>query len=246
MLNEQGQRRNFEQMMNIFVIPEMKRRQESGKIPKLFNLWATQIIFLKKLKPIIRLNTECKILFTAKVEDGCFKEKGLEIRMNHIESVDDIKVTGGDGNKKHFSMVRIRDIWYYTFNFGYNKQRAKDIFKSAKEFYFSAKNDYRSKRWRPFISNICTTSELLAKSQLIQLPHIEDFKTHGYLQSEYNKWYKLGNVESEYRELLNEVFELRDKARYSESEFKISESKAKNFLSHATSMLNYIDNILNN
>lgn len=239
MLSAEIQQRAFSQIMSIYVLPEIRSRQEKKKIPKPFNLFAAQIIFRKRQGNIIRLNEECKLMFVGKTKEGVKVKKGEKFGLDKIKAVENIKIIEEDGNEAHISIVRLGKTYYYNFDFRYDKRCAKNILNAAAEFLQAAKDDCQAKRWRPFTENMFLVGELLIRAELTLLPYIKtESKKHEYWRVEYNKWFKLRNTTPERKNFLNEVYGLRDKARYSESNFKIHHNKAKNFLRITTSMLN--------
>jgi len=222
--------RTFDQVMSIFILPEVQKRQNEKKIPKPFNLFAAQIIFRQNKKPLIRLNGETKVKFIAKVTKDTRIKKGIITPINKIEDIKKIELIEEDGNEAHITMIRVINSWKFTYDFRYNKQKARNIIEIAKEFSKSAKDDFNKKRWRPFIENLFLVTESLVKAELILHPIHPEAKTHNYWKSAYNKWYSYGNTEKEYKDLINELTKIRDHARYSENKFKIHHNKAKKFM----------------
>ena len=245
MLNKKAQQRTVNQILSIYLFPEIKRRQNEGLIPKPFSLWAGQIIFRKNKKSLIRLNKECKMQITIKPKSGVPRKKGSVIRFNQIQSVKKIKMIEGDGNEAHISMVRVRNIWYLNFDARYDKRRARSLILSSSEFFESAKDNLKEKRWRSFVDSIFLAVESLVKAELILLPHYKSSKKHNYVKSEYNKWFSLGNTKMQYKNLLNELSGLWNKARYSEGKFIVHHKKAQKFIKTYQSMhsrlIEYLD-----
>ncbi len=68
------------QLMEIFISPEVSRRQEAGELPKPLELHAAQIIFYPDgRKPEVRINSEAKVIGKVKLKLGVIKNYGEDI-----------------------------------------------------------------------------------------------------------------------------------------------------------------------
>lgn len=234
-LEPEYHQRTFNQIMQIFILPEIIKRQKNNEIPKPYPLIAAQIVFKVNQTPVIRLNNEAKIKFKAKTSRKI--KKGESISTNDIKNIIKIEKIKEDGNEAHITMLRLKNRWFFTFDFRYNRTTINKFITNANEFLNSSKNDFRQKRWRPFITNLFYCTEILVKCELILHPWPTIGKKHTYWKAQYNKWYKFGNTNKEYSEVYNQLFDLVNSARYSEDKFKINYNKAKGFLTTIESML---------
>lgn len=218
MLDEKGQQRTFNQFMELFVLPEITRRKQSRRLTEKFELSAAQVLFYSDgRRPVVRLNEETKIIAEVKLKKGIKKDKGEAILQNEIERLEGLRLIDEEEPEyAHVSMVRFKDHWLLGFDFRYNKKLAREHFKTAKEFYDLAQNAYQKKLEAPFIDNLFSCIELLARAELLLIPD-EKFKkkaTHKAIQIKYNKFVEIGNAKLDFKTALNKLSGLRNSASY--------------------------------
>lgn len=245
MLDKEGQQRTFNQFMELFVLPEITRRKEAGVLPDKFVLNAAQVIFYDDgRRPLVRLNEDAKILAKIKLKNGVNKEKGEDVFQNEIEKLETLRLMDEEESKyAHISIIRFKNHWILGFDFRYNKKLARDHFKTAAQFYSSAQNAYQNNLMVPFIDNLFSAIELLAKSELLLMPD-EEFKkktTHKGIQIKYSKFVDIGNAKLDYKKSLNKLSGLRTSARYLKSDFQLSETEAQEYLEVVKEMLDYLE-----
>ncbi len=210
--------RLLDQFLELFVLPELRKRKEEGKLEDSFSLRGAQIIFYSDgRKPQIRINSEVKVLAYAKLKSGIFKNKGEPIYDTEIEDLNRFQLTGEDDpDCGHATIVKIGDRWIIAFDFRYNKALAKKHIETAKQFYESAAFSLKRENCASCLDNLFSAAELASKAVLLLIPDPK-FKrkaTHGGISLRYNKFADLGNVEPKFREALNRLSSLRARARY--------------------------------
>lgn len=219
-------KRIFQQVMDLWIEPEIKKRKSLKRLPKNFNLKAAQIIFsLDRGWNKVRLNSKVKAEGHMKLNTS--KDKGDPIYEAEIENIQSIKLTDKDPNCAHVTLLLIKNKWIISFDFRYNKKRVREHIKAAEEFFDSAKDNLAKKRLRPFFENSFACAELLAKSILLQLPDKEMLygKNHNTKIKKFKNWANLGNVKKEHSHVLERLKGLRSSARYLYStEFKKEDS----------------------
>jgi len=245
MLEQEAQQRLFDQFMQLFVLPEIERRKNDNLLPKNFVLKSAQVIFSgDDTKPVVRLNEEARILASVKLKDGIKINKGDIVRQNQIE---DIQILGlpddEEGKYAHISMAKVGDHWFLAFDFRYNKELARACFDTAKQFFDSAQEAFKQKRPAPFIDNLFSSIELLAKAELLLIPDPKFKKkaTHKGIQLKYGKYVDIGNAKPEFKATLNKLAKLRDSARYLKSDFKLSDEEGQKYLAIASDMISYLE-----
>ncbi len=212
--------RLFSQTMDLWILPEIKKRKEVKSLPEKFRLTKAQIIFSRDRNMIkIRLNDEVKAIANAKVNRSVQKgEKLFEKDLDEIESID---LTDNDPNVGHITLLLFKQKWIISFDFRYNKKRVNERLEAAKEFYNSSKDNLKNKRLRPFFENSFACAELLTEALLIQFFDKDIFKSHKSRSEYITKWAELGNIEEDYPNKLKRLSNLRSSARYmSSTEFK--------------------------
>jgi len=229
------------QFLDLFVIPEMRRREETGKLTKPFELRAAQIIFFPDgKKPEIRINSEVRAIGKMKLKSGVSKNKGDPVFENEVEGLNQIYLTDSeDPDCGHATIVRWSNTWVMAFDFRYNKGLALRHIDIAKQFCKAAESSFNLENWAACIDNLFSAAELAAKATLLLMPDPKFRKraTHGGIHLRYNRFADLGNVEPRYREALNTLFGLRSRARYVQGNVKFSETEIRTLLDTVKEMI---------
>ncbi len=228
------------QLLDLFVLPELRNRKEAGKLEEPFNLRGAQIIFYSdERKPQIRINSEVKAIAYVKLKSGISKNKGDPIYEHEIEGLDRFQLTNEDDpDCGHATLVKIANRWIIAFDFRYNKALAKKQIDTAKQFYESAEFSYKQKNYASCLDNLFSAAELASKTVLLLMPDPKFRKktTHGGIQLKYNRFADLGNVEPEFREALNKLSGIRVRARY-HGDVPISEEEIQRLLENVKKMI---------
>lgn len=231
--------RFMDQVWELWIRPEITRRQQTGQLPANCGLWAAQVI-MNFDKPVeVRLNEEVKAYLHAKAEDDRPVEIGDRVDLeNDLERILDIELTELDPNAGHVTLLRHRGGWCVKFDFRYNAARVSEHISAASEFISGASMALENGMLRAFTEQLYAAVELMAKGELIMhYKSIYFSKKHGVISARYNMWGKLGNTSSEYPALLNRLTTLRRSARYLEGTFSLSTEEANEMLQTARSML---------
>lgn len=133
--NNEFSRKVFEQLMDIFIAPEVKRRQETGELDKPLQLKAAQVIFFPDgRKPKVRINSEVKAIAKIKLKPGISKRAGEYISEHEIEGLEKLNLTEDDPDCGHVTLLQIDDRWTITFDFRYNINFQKSILRQQNNF----------------------------------------------------------------------------------------------------------------
>ncbi len=223
----------FQQLMHLYITPELKRRQNAGELPEP-DLLSAQIIFYPDGKPPqVRINSEVKGIAWVKLKPCPSKKSGEAIYENEIEEVAKINLSQGENpDCAHITILKTENTWRLAVDLRYNKALSRKHIEVAKEFFESAQNSFEQKKWHPFIENLFAASELSAKAVLLLIhdPKFMKTKKHSTIHSRYNQFANLGNVEVDYKNTFNTLTDLRPRARYLNRTLSISEKDAQNFL----------------
>ncbi len=245
--NEFGQR-VLQQFMELYINPEVSRRQEIGELPKPLDLRAAQIIiFSDGRKTLVRINEEIRAIAKVKYTQGISKTVGEPIFQHEIEGLEEINLTEDDDpDCGHATLIKINGRWTVAFDFRYNKALSKKHIETARQFCESAEFSFSQRSWAPFIDNLFSASELLAKCILLSLPDpkLRKKASHKAIQIKYNRFADLGNVDVVYRKTFNKLSGLRDQARYLKGDVSISEDEAYELLGIVKEMMEYTSNFV--
>ena len=202
--------KNFRQL---FFTPEIEKRKREKTIDSNFELIAGQVIFFPNgTQPLVRLNNEVSAnakLKNVEIKNGEEREIIHKITLNEKEFE----------NCGHATFIFTNDkLIHCSFDFHRNRAIVKNHLDSAKEFYKTAEYALKENLLNAFIDNAFSSMELLAKSELLLEPMsgLEKKANHNRIKSEYNKRAKniLDESEKNKRTILNQLSELRNKARY--------------------------------
>ena len=105
-INDSGER-VIQQFMDLFFLPEIRRREESGQIKAPFALLAAQIVFSPNgTSPEIRLNEEVQISLDATLVDGTRTNQGGRFSAADIIDIHTYRLSGPDRDCGHGTLLR--------------------------------------------------------------------------------------------------------------------------------------------
>ncbi len=237
----------LQQFMDLFVSPEVKRRQEIGELNKPLDLRAAQIIFFPdERKPKVRINSEVRAIGKVKFKPRISKKSGEPIFEHEIDGLQEINLTEEDDpDCGHATLIRIGSHWTIAFDFRYNKVLSKKLIETAKQFCDSADYSFKQKLWSPFIDNLFSAAELVAKAVLLSMhdTNLRKKATHRGIQTKFNRFADLGPVKAQHSDTLNKLSGLRDQARYLKGQLTISQTKARELLENVKSMIENVKSL---
>ena len=208
----------FQQVMDIWINPEIEKRRKEGTIKYETPITKMQIVFSLNNGNKIRLNDEVKAIITGKATRGI--QKGEAIYERDLSEIENIQLTDEDTNCGHITLLFFKNNWIIGFDARYNKDIIKEHISASEEFYESAKESLEKNRLRPFYENAFAVAELSAKGILLTLPDKEilEGKIHKDRIDKFRNWAELGNVKMEFNTTLSKLNSLRSSARYLSSE----------------------------
>lgn len=211
-LTQEDLKRTFQQVADLWIIPEVKRRQQKGWKENI--IWAAQIILIPHRKPLIRLNNQIDVKVRVKANRSI--KKGELVFHEDISSVDEIIVGKLIKNSAYIILMLFNNEWIMKFDFRYYKETVKEYIEAAREFYESAKENLTKKRFRPFYEECWAVAELLSACNFLLIGQ----KYNGHYKNIENMkaWAELGNVKIEFSKVLEKLYKLRSSARYMKSE----------------------------
>jgi hypothetical protein len=232
MLDEQTSKHIFEEIMRVWIYPEIDRRTKNKIISDKFLLDKAQVLLNpNNATADIRLNDEVKAEAIGRLKPGIQKKYLEPVYEDELQDeILKIRLTDKDDpNSAHVTMLRFKGKWVIHFDFRYNKAEAKKRYEAAREFYEVAEISYHSKYWRPFVDNLFSSAELFVTSQLLVLSLIKRM-THNSIQIQYNSFIDIGNYKVEHKQIFNKLRGLRDAGRYFNQQFTIDYNDGKDML----------------
>src|SRR3989344_2355131 len=121
MIDKETKQKVFQQVMDIFITPEIERRRKEGSIKDGTIITKMQIVFsLDTGKNEVRLNDEVKAIVKAKANKPIQKRE--IVYETDISAIEDIELTDEDLNCGHITLLLFKDNWTISFDFRYNKE----------------------------------------------------------------------------------------------------------------------------
>jgi HEPN domain-containing protein len=207
-----GPERTLMHAFNLWITPEVKRRAAAGQITLPINLRFAQVLFQPGEAPKVRLNKEVR--GSMQVKPAKPFKAGDPVYSSDIEAIERFELEPSEADSGHFTVFRQNNQWVMVFDFQTNKGKATDLVRLAQDFLDTAKFAASNGKSGPFIDNLFSCCELLAKARLITSAAEKQLRSHGAIHSQINMWGKLGNVDGKFVELFNELSNARSKARY--------------------------------
>lgn len=231
----EANKRLFSQIFDVFVTPEVKRRQEAGLIPKPVNLTAAQVIFYPDGRPNeVRINSEVRGQFKATTKVDLTEERiGDPVYAHEIEGLHAFQLLDDDDpDCGHITILRISDWWWISFDFIYNKGISANHIEAANQFLENAEHSLNRGHWSAFVDCLFSAAELSAKAVLLGTPdpRLRESKSHGMIHDRINQWAHLGNVAQSQVDVFNRLSQLRASARYSPGSLSIERRRAEEWL----------------
>lgn len=158
-------------LMDLFVWPEVARRQAAGQLPTPFGLERFQILMWadEGRKPQVFLNKEVEIVAHVKLTtpdsiaaDGSFPLAAIE-RVNGITPVN-------EPNAAHATFFQLNGSYHLVCDFTYNRARATDHLKRAEEFLAGAQSEIDARRLSTCVELLWSCAELAAIAILLTVP----------------------------------------------------------------------------
>ena len=250
-----------QQQMELYVIPEVRRRQAANQLPKPFDLHRFQILYSPKGGIAgIRLNYEVRGRLKVDVKDrpgsAVITDLGpptsadalppdqdaAQLSEPEVAAVLDFELPPEEADLGHFSCIRYGGRGFVRFDFQYNRATAAMHADAAAQFLGAADWCRRSHAWSALVDNLFSAAELLAKAELLLLLEMRA-NTHGHIKNLYNLHFRDGKILDPHKSTLNSLSHLRTPARYlTKGSFGISEAEASAWYERVSAMLEHVRN----
>ena len=222
----------FNNLMDQWILPSIRERQESGELEKPLALSMAQIIFKPDGgKPEVRINAEIKGRAIVNLKEGLNEplKAGDQISLNQLDGIEAFELEDSERDYGHATVIELNKKWLITFNFIYNKKASQEHLMAAMEFLHAAESSLKESYLRSAIDSLHSASELAAKAFLLGSPDktIIEAKSHDVVHRKINMQRKLGNVNSDHIDTFNNLKNLRSSARYLQTELTIQKAQVE-------------------
>jgi HEPN domain-containing protein len=237
-LDDVGGQNLFEQVLELWVQPELERRKSEGSLPDGFTLFAIQILFHQDRDNIeIRFNDQVKGQMEFKTNRAF--EAGEAIENTDIAEVVGFHLLDEDGNAGHITLFLLVEGWHINFDSRYNAVRVRETVDAAREFLATAEDSLKHGRTRALLENLFSATELMSKAHVLMLPGDDILKRHrhGFIGAKFNSQSRHTNVNPEFPQLLNRLTAIRGAARYLRGEWNLDSAEAGQLMETANRML---------
>lgn len=230
----------LQQMLDLFVKPEVERRVASGAAEKPYRLTAFQVILRDDQPPVVRLNDEVQALARVRLaEPRSDLTVGEDVYQSDIEEFEDIELAPEeDPDAAHVTCLFIGGVGRLAFDFRYNKGVAAKHLRAAREFLDTAGEALESGREAVFVDSLLSATELVARATLLTMPDKKFRKrsNHKEIQQKHATFVELGNADPSHASVYTELRRLRDAKRYVTADPEITSEDAQRYLATVEDM----------
>jgi hypothetical protein len=241
-MDSEAARRLEEQIWELWVQPELRRRNDSGTLSPDFKLRAFQVLFASPNDggaTSVRLNEE--VMATARCAFRRTIGPGDPVYARDIEAIEEITLPDQEANRAHITGLDLGGKWVTYLDLRYDRKRALAHLEAADDFLKVARYAQQERLWRPFLENLFAVVELAAVAQLLITPCglDEERKSHGTTKRKYAEWAGLGNAPRSSSQALAKLIKLRGRARYLRGPFAFDSKRADAFVTAAIEALEW-------
>lgn len=236
-LDEVAGQNLFEQVLGVWVQPEIERRKAAGVLPANFTLFVIQLLFHPgRDRAETRFNEEVK--GEMKLRANRTVEAGQPVYDTDIAEIAGFNLVGGDTNAGHITLLLVQDNWHISFDFRYNAALVRDTVDAGSEFLVTAREALTNGRMRSVVENLFGATELMSKAYILMLPGDRILKNHkhGFIAARFNAQARYKHVDAEFPQLLNRLSEIRGAARYLRGSLSLAPEEATRLVETADRM----------
>lgn len=207
----------FQQLLELFVGPEMKRLQAADPSAEGLAVHRFLILMPPGQRPIVKLNDA----FGGVVEARHTRDlvKGEEVGPEDIDGVSSFEPHDDDRGQPFIAGFAHSAGWSVIFRLGWQHEMAAPYLKLGQEFAATAKEALAAHRIGVALDNAHSAAELFAKSVLLSAPpamteKVINSSKHSHIVDRFNQWTALDNAPREFTTVLGRLQALRGSARY--------------------------------
>ena len=231
----------LQQVIDLWINPEVERRRALGIMKEGTILSKIQIVFsLERGFNKIRFNEEVKAVVEARASRDL--KKGQIVTEDDVSEIKNIRLTDGDKNCAHITLLRFKNKWVIAFDARYHQKLRQDYIEASKEFYDCAINSLSEGKLRVFYDCSFSSAELCVISILLGWlkKDIIDNKKHHQRYNLFEGFTSLGNGKTAYSDTLKKLDGIRSSARYLSNDLYKKED-AKKIASTLKEMIDFAE-----
>lgn len=212
--------RAIQNIMDIFITPEVRRRQDTGQLPIPVKLiFAQVILFPDERQPLIRINEEVRAKAKIKFKSGVSKKPGDAIYENEIDEIEYVELAPSDDpNCGHIFLYFYGTTTFMSFDSRRNRALARNHIQRAEDYLMNASHAWKASNLAPCIDSLFNAAELAVKAMLLVMydypPSLRAKSSHHAIHIRFNRFADMGNVIPKYKNVYNKLGDLRNAARY--------------------------------
>lgn len=244
-MDQQFAQNVFNNFNELFIKPEIARRKSIGRLTDDFKIQKVLVLISISEKPVIQLNEEVEAEAIAKIKPGIVKQKGEDLYLDDIESIEKIILPEKYINSGYIFIIALNGRYSIIFDFLYNKDIRKKHYKRALDFLETAENALAVSKYSVFVDTLYSATELISRMFLLSQPDKKflNKSTHRAIQIKMNQHSKLNENTREITNLLNVLLGLRHEARYSNDDYEI---KKEDGIAMLNTLKGFISNLPKN
>lgn len=209
----EGAQRLMQQAFELWITPEVTRRQALGELPTPFDIRAAQRLQWPNGRIEVRLNDEVRGVGLVRANRAV--DKGDTVYLSDLEGLESFDLPEEELDAGHWTLLFTGERWFVGFNFLSNRARCADLLKKAGDFVATAREARAAGRAAVAVDTLFSACELVAKAQLVASHIIElDSTSHKNIANQLNRWRSMGNVEGAFVDIFNRLGQLRPRYRY--------------------------------
>jgi uncharacterized protein (UPF0332 family) len=234
----------FEQVMELWILPEVDRRQASGKLEKPIALRKAQVVFHADGRDReVRINDEARIVVTIRTARPRTINAGDELYDEDIAAIETETMSlpeEDDPNAGHISLLNFRGAWHIAGDFRFNRSLVERHLAVATEFLESARYALKEQKIHVFTDNLFSAAELGAKAYLLGLMQVSTKTNHSAIHARFNRQAPSGGINEESRSAFNRLARARSAFRYLEGEANYNSDELASWIPAVEELLDLV------
>lgn len=203
----------LQEAFDLWINPEIEKRRATGSLPVGFQLVAAQHIQRPDGENITRLNDEVRGMMKVGPIPGA--KIGDEVYYDQLKRIECFDLDDEDLDSGHLTVIRVDSSWFISFNFLNQRARCRNLLEKSRQFLEAAKRAVELNYPAVAVDNLFSACELISKAELVS-SHVlaMEVRTHSAIARSLNHWRKMGNIESAFVDIFNQLGQLRPRYRY--------------------------------